>query len=105
MDKYHVGGLFFDRGCGLEFSEYMKTWAGCVAAITALYAALQVRVLRKKPFLSSSFFQISGVFLCHFMIKFKRDARQQQQSGAEYEMKPLPAEPDVIPRLECCQQN
>ena len=38
------------------------------------------------------------------MIKFKREARQQQQSGATYEMKPLPAEPDVIPRLECCQQ-
>ena len=55
VDKYHVGGLFFDRGCGVEFSEYMKTWAGCVAAITAIYAAIQVRVLKIKPVLSSSF--------------------------------------------------
>ena len=47
VDKYHVGGLFFDRGCGVEFSEYMRTWAGSVAAITALYAAMQVSLMRQ----------------------------------------------------------
>ena len=94
-----MGGLFFDRGCGVEFSEYMKTWAGCVSAITALYAAIQVSVNVTEALEISTFYlQISGVFLSHFMIKFKREARLQQQTGAAYEMKPLPAEPDVIPR-------
>ena len=42
VDKYHVGGLFFERGCGYQFSVYMKIWSGCISAITVLFAAMQV---------------------------------------------------------------
>ena len=89
----------------------MRTWAGSVAAITALYAAMQVSLNASNQNIKMLFqdtsplnlnLQIGGVFLSHFMIQFKREARRQQQSGAAFEMKPLPPEPDVIPRWECC---
>ena len=47
--------------------------------------------------------QISGVFLCRAMIRFKTRARRLQEGGESYEMKPLPPEPDVIPRCDMRQ--
>jgi len=52
-----------------------------LTAITALYSAMQ----------------ITGVFLSYFMVQYKK-LNGTIQGGSSYEMKPLPPEPDVIPR-------
>ena len=46
------------------------------------------------------YLQIGAIFLSYAMIKYKKKTRSMQGvgGGSSYEMKPLPPEPDLIPR-------
>ena len=77
IDRQHMGGIFYDRGCGYQFSVYMKTWAGCVSAVIALVFLLE----------------ILAIVLSYAMIKFKNKTYKAEEEGHSYSRKPLPPEP------------
>lgn len=77
IDRQHMGGIFYGRGCGYQFSVYMKTWAGCVSAVIALVFLLE----------------ILAIVLSYAMIGFKNSAYKEEEEGLSYSRKPLPPEP------------
>ena len=98
IDRQHMGGIFYDRGCGYQFSIYMKTWAGSVSAVAALFFLLEVCLYfyvycqeLKLPVL-----QISAVLLSYAMIKFKNKSYRREKEALAYSTKPLPAPPPEV---------
>ena len=80
IDRQHNGGIFYDRGCGSQFSVYMMTWAGSLTAVISLVFILE----------------ISTVVLSYAMIKFKNKTYKGEEEAEWYSRKPLPAPPVCV---------
>ena len=91
IDRQHLGGIFYDRGCGYQFSVYMKSWAGSVAAVTAWFCLLEV--IGHHLTMSHLTFQITAILLSYAMIKFKNKSYRGEEEAQCYNTKPLPAPP------------
>ena len=45
IDRYHAGGLEYQRGCALHFTIWLRAWAGGISAGLIIAAILEVCIL------------------------------------------------------------